>query len=62
MKQIAMALVLCVGAWYFFFGGCKLDEAMVRDCDQKEAHAICSRDAERLGGAGAVSQSDFFCK
>src|SRR6478735_1697759 len=28
MKQIAIAIVLCVGAWYFFIGGRKLDEPM----------------------------------
>ena len=48
MKQIAIVIALCVGAWYFFIGGRKLDEPMVRDYYQKEAHAIYSRDAEAL--------------
>jgi len=48
MKQIAIVVVLCVGVWYFFIGGRKLDEAMVRNHYQKEAHAIYSRDAEQL--------------
>ena len=48
MKLIAIALVLCVGAWYFLIGGRQLDEGMVRDYYQKEAHAVSERDAERL--------------
>ncbi|KAI1691515.1 hypothetical protein DdX_21827 [Ditylenchus destructor] len=48
MKQIAIVIALCVGAWYFFIGGRKLDEPMVRDYYQKEAHAIYSRDPEAL--------------
>ena len=48
MKQIAIAVALCVGAWYFFIGGRKLDDAMVRQYYEKEAHAIYSRDAEKL--------------
>lgn len=48
MKQIAIVITLCVGAWYFFIGGRKLDEPMVRDYYQKEAHAIYSRDPEAL--------------
>jgi hypothetical protein len=48
MKQIAIAIVLCVGAWYFFVGGRKLDEPMVHDYYRKEARAISDRDAEKL--------------
>ena len=48
MKQIAVVVALCVGAWYFFIGGRKLDDAMVRQYYEKEAHAIHSRDAEQL--------------
>lgn len=48
MKRIAIVLALCVGAWYFFVGGRQLDEAMVRAYYDKEAHAIFSRDPERL--------------
>jgi hypothetical protein len=48
MKQIAIVIVLCVGAWYFLVGGRKLDEKLVREYYQKEAHAIYSRDAEKL--------------
>ncbi|MEZ2298995.1 hypothetical protein [Variovorax sp. RCC_210] len=48
MKQIAIVLALCVGAWYFFVGGRKLDEPMVRDYYQNEARAIAARDADRL--------------
>ncbi|GER18187.1 hypothetical protein VCH24_32110 [Variovorax boronicumulans] len=48
MKQIAIVIALCVGAWYFFIGGRKLDEAMARDYYRKEAHAIYSRDAQAL--------------
>jgi hypothetical protein len=48
MKQIAIVLALCVGAWYFFIGGRKLDEPMVRDYYQNEARAIAARDADRL--------------
>lgn len=79
MKQIAIVLALCVGAWYFFVGGRKLDEPMVRGYGQTEARAIAARDADRLceqlsrkvaedstvvrlGGRGAISQSDFFRK
>ena len=48
MKKIAILIVLCVGAWYFFIGGRKLDEPMVRDYYQKEARAISANDAEKL--------------
>ena len=48
MKKIAILVVLCVGAWYFFIGGRKLDEKLVREYYQKEAHAIYSRDAGKL--------------
>ncbi|MDM0076927.1 hypothetical protein QTH90_21135 [Variovorax sp. J2P1-59] len=48
MKKIALVIALCVGAWYFFIGGRKLDEAMVREYYEKEAHAILSRDPELL--------------
>lgn len=48
MKQIAIVVALCVGAWYFFIGGRKLDEPMVRDYYQKEAMAIAAHDADRL--------------
>lgn len=48
MKQIAIVVALCVSAWFFFVGGRKLDEKMVREYYEKEAHAIYSRDAERL--------------
>ncbi len=60
MKQIAIVLALCVGAWYFFIGGRKLDEAMVRKYYEAEAHAVYSRDAEKLCkqlSAKAVIQS-----
>lgn len=45
MKQIAIVVALCVGAWYFFIGGRKLDESMVRDYYQNEAMAIVAHDA-----------------
>lgn len=48
MKQIAIVVALCVGAWYFFIGGRKLDESMVRDYYQNEAMAIVAYDADRL--------------
>jgi hypothetical protein len=48
MKQIVIVVALCVGAWFFFVGGRKLDEKMVREYYEKEAHAILSRDPERL--------------
>ncbi len=48
MKKIAIVLALCVGAWYFFVGGRKLDEAMVRKYYENEAHAVYMRDAEKL--------------
>lgn len=48
MKQIAIVIALCVGAWYFFIGGRKLDESMVRDYYRKEATAIAAHDADRL--------------
>ena len=48
MKQIAIVIVLCVGAWYFFIGGRKLDEPMVRDYYYKEARAISANDADKL--------------
>ncbi len=48
MKKIAIGLVLCVGLWYFFIGGRKLDEPMVRKFYQELAHAVYSRDAELL--------------
>ncbi|MFM9921801.1 hypothetical protein VLK31_02315 [Variovorax sp. H27-G14] len=48
MKQIAIVLALCVGAWYFFIGGRKLDEPMVRDFYQTQARAIAARDADKL--------------
>lgn len=48
MKQIAIVIALCVGAWFFFVGGRKLDENKVRDYYQKEAHAIYSRDPDAL--------------
>ena len=48
MKQIAIVIALCVGAWYFLVGGRKLDEPMVHDYYRKEASAISGRDAEKL--------------
>lgn len=48
MKQIAIVLALCAGAWYFFIGGRKLDEPMVRDYYQSQARAISARDADKL--------------
>jgi hypothetical protein len=48
MKQIAIAIVLCVGAWYFFIGGRKLDEPMVRDYYQQGARATAANDADKL--------------
>ncbi|CAA2102885.1 hypothetical protein [Variovorax paradoxus] len=48
MKQIAIVIALCVGAWYFFIGGRKLDESMVRDYYQQEARAVSANDADRL--------------
>lgn len=48
MKKVVIVIALCVGAWYFFIGGRKLDEAMVREYYDKEAHAILSRDPEAL--------------
>ncbi|SFO71386.1 hypothetical protein SAMN05216567_102256 [Variovorax sp. OK605] len=48
MKQIAIVIVLCMGAWYFFIGGRKLDESMVRDYYQQEARAVSANDADKL--------------
>jgi hypothetical protein len=48
MKQIAVVIVLCMGAWYFFVGGRKMDESMVRDYYQQEARAVAARDADKL--------------
>ncbi|WP_454904204.1 hypothetical protein [Variovorax gossypii] len=48
MKQLAIVVALCVGAWYFFVGGRKLDEPMVRDYYRKQATAIAAHDADRL--------------
>jgi hypothetical protein len=54
MKQIAIVLALCVGAWYFFVGGRKLDEPMVRDYYQNEARAIAARDADACASSSAA--------
>ncbi|SCX73132.1 hypothetical protein SAMN03159363_4858 [Variovorax sp. EL159] len=48
MKQIAIVIALCIGAWYFFIGGRKLDENMVRDYYHQEARAISANDADKL--------------
>ncbi len=48
MRNIAIVIALCVGAWYYFIGGRKLDEPLVRQYFEQEAHAILSRDPERL--------------
>jgi hypothetical protein len=48
MKQIAIVIALCVGAWYFFVGGRKLDEPMVREYYQQGARAAAANDADKL--------------
>ncbi len=48
MKQIAIVLALCVGAWYFFVGGRKLDEAAIRAYYDKQAQAFIAGDADTL--------------
>jgi len=48
MKQIAIVIALCVGAWYFFVGGRKLDEQMVREHYRQGARAAAANDADRL--------------
>ncbi|MDN6884710.1 hypothetical protein QMO14_14000 [Variovorax sp. CAN2819] len=48
MKQIAIVIALCVGAWYFLVGGRKLDEPMVHDHYRNEARAIFDRDVDKL--------------
>lgn len=48
MKKIAIVLVVCVGLWYYFIGGRKLDETMVRQYYEKSARAMLARDADLM--------------
>jgi hypothetical protein len=48
LKVIAIVAALGAAGWYYFFGGARLDEAMVRQFYADQAHATLSRDAEAL--------------
>lgn len=48
MKQIALLIALCFGAWYYFVGGRTLDEGMVRVYYDRSAQAIHARDDQAL--------------
>jgi hypothetical protein len=57
VKTVLLALALIAAGWYYFVGGRKLDEQMVRDFYRAEAHAALSRDPEamcKLVGKSAV--------
>lgn len=48
LKIIAIVTALGAAGWYYFVGGARLDEAMVRQFYADQAHATLSRDAEAL--------------
>jgi hypothetical protein len=48
MKIIIVLGALGAAAWYYFIGGAKLDEAMVRQFYADQSHAVLSRDPELL--------------
>ena len=43
MKAIVLVLILAAGLWYYFIGGRKMDEQMVRDYYRAQAHEVLSR-------------------
>ncbi|MES2949863.1 MAG: hypothetical protein V4858_15075 [Pseudomonadota bacterium] len=47
-KLVAMVGLACAAAWYYFVGGAKLDEDMVRQFYVEEAHATLARKPEAL--------------
>jgi len=47
-KLLAIVGLACAAAWYYFVGGAKLDEDMVRQFYTDAAHATLSRDPEAL--------------
>ena len=46
MKLILIVLALAAAGWYWFIGGRKLDEQMVRDYYMAQKHAVLSRDVQ----------------
>jgi len=48
LKIVATVAALGVAGWYYFIGGAKLDEALIRQFYADQAHATLSRDAEAL--------------
>jgi len=48
MKKIAIVLLVCVGLCYYFIGGRKLDETMVRSYYDSTARAMLARDPDKL--------------
>jgi hypothetical protein len=46
MKWLALLALMIAAGWYYFIGGRKLDEPMVRDFYLAGAHATLSRDPE----------------
>ncbi len=46
MKAIIFILILAAAGWYYFIGGRKMDEQMVRDYYGAQAHAVLSRDTQ----------------
>jgi hypothetical protein len=44
MKPIVILLALAAAGWYYFIGGRKMDEQMVRDYYMAQRHAVLSRD------------------
>lgn len=48
MRLLVVVAVACAAAWYYFVGGAKLDEELVRQFYESESHATLSRDPEAL--------------
>lgn len=48
LRVIALVAVVCGAGWYYFVGGARLDEAMVRQFYLEEAHATLARDPDAL--------------
>jgi hypothetical protein len=46
MKAIVLILILAAALWYYFVGGRKMDEQMVRDYYRAQAHEVLSRNPQ----------------
>jgi nitrous oxide reductase len=48
MRKFILIAVLLGGAWYYFIGGRKLDDQLVREYYQQQVHATLDRNPEAL--------------